>query len=76
MIQHGQAINWTTKEGAKLRVVVSHHESRQAAVREAFDAAERMGWTPPRWWEWWRWRDVPRQDFRGTFQQAPDSDSP
>jgi hypothetical protein len=18
------------------------------------------GWTPPRWWQWWRWNDHPR----------------
>jgi hypothetical protein len=28
---------------------------------DADAAALRLGWTPPRWWQWWRWRDEPRR---------------
>ena len=29
--------------------------------READAEALRMGWKPPRWWQWWRWSDTPRR---------------
>ena len=28
---------------------------------EADAKALRMGWKPPRWWQWWRWNDQPRR---------------
>lgn len=29
--------------------------------QEAVEAAIRMGWKPPHWWQWWRWSDGPRK---------------
>jgi hypothetical protein len=31
-------------------------------AEEANAAARLWDWTPPRWWQWWRWSDMPR-DF-------------
>lgn len=32
---------------------------------EAMASMERclrgFGWTPPKWWQWWRWSDYPRE---------------
>jgi len=24
----------------------------------AIDSAKEMGWTPPKWWQFWRWDDT------------------
>lgn len=35
---------------------------------DADTAALRIGWTPPRWWQWWRWSDTPRTITQETDQ--------
>jgi hypothetical protein len=35
-------------------VTVSGCATPGEARREAWKEAEKNGWTPPRWWQWWR----------------------
>jgi hypothetical protein len=32
-----------------------------AIERHAFYLALAYGWTPPRWWQWWRWNEEKRR---------------
>ena len=36
---------------------------------QADAAAKEQGWTPPRWWQWWRRDDGPRNFRTEQFQQ-------
>lgn len=55
----GQEVEWTTFDGRKESVSVSGCETCADAIAKAFDMATRSGWTPKRWWQWWRWNDTP-----------------
>lgn len=35
-------------------------EQTHAAWFSALRTALLSGWTPPKWWQWWRWDDQPR----------------
>lgn len=53
---HGQQISWTLRNGTSF-VTVHDYPSREAALAAAIESARAFGWTPPRWWQWWRWGD-------------------
>ena len=53
MITYGFDIKWgSTTFG------VSGCTTRVAAIQEAITFAKSNGWTPPRWWQFWRWMDT------------------
>jgi hypothetical protein len=56
MTTYGYSIEWTTWNGRQ-RVTVTECSTPQEAYRETLDLAIRSGWTPPRWWQFWRWSD-------------------
>lgn len=58
-ITYGQSIRWTERSGAVTTVTVGGFLTHEAALQEAWDFAYASGWEQPRWWQWWRWRDVP-----------------
>jgi hypothetical protein len=63
MITYGQVIRWTRSDGAVLSVIVRDCGSHEEALRMAIDDAKSMGWTPPKWWQWWRWDETVRRDI-------------
>jgi hypothetical protein len=63
MITYGQVIRWTRSDGAVLSVIVGDYGSHEEALRTAIDDAKSMGWTPPKWWQWWRWDETVRRDI-------------
>jgi hypothetical protein len=56
MVTHGQEIIWS-HFGSRESVTVGGCDTREEAMREALKLAKESGWTPPRWWQWWRWGD-------------------
>lgn len=65
---YGYSIQWTTFCGGKTSAGVSEMPSPEVAYHEALAFAIRCGWTPPRWWQFWRWSDTrpvpPTEDFK------------
>lgn len=57
----GQEIRWRRWGDGKPMVSTGWHPSSRAALVSSLKAARAVGWTPPRWWEWWRWGD---RDYR------------
>ena len=60
-IQYGQTIEWSHR-GSKLSVTVNGCATPQEALGAAIRNAKLFGWTPPRWWQWWRWSEPIRTD--------------
>lgn len=58
MIVYGQSIAWTPKKGERLEVSVHGRSSPEEAMQDAMHDAEAFGFTPPKWWQWWRWNDT------------------
>lgn len=54
----GQTFTWTDRNGTVSRLTVGDHDTPDAALKSATG----LGWTPPKWWQWWRWGDQPRKD--------------
>lgn len=55
---YGYAVHWTNFGGTKGVAEVSDMPTPQEAYRETLAFAIRCGWTPPRWWQFWRWSDT------------------
>lgn len=53
----GQQIAWTERSGTKTVVSVDGYSTHKEALDIALRNAVAFGWTPPRWWQWWRWKD-------------------
>jgi hypothetical protein len=62
----GQVIMWTDSGGRRTTVRVYCCESQEEAIMEAIKSALQMGWTYPKFWEFWR-----RGDTR-PLDSAPD----
>lgn len=60
---------WTEFNGTRSVVWLSGAKSYKEAVAEA----QSMGWTPPRWWQWWRWDDTPRARDAARTPEARDA---
>jgi len=58
MISYGQTICWTEFSGDVTTISISRRPSPDLALREAIEFAKRGGWTPQKWWQWWRWNDT------------------
>lgn len=57
-------IKWTDFDGTKSSVRSGYHYWPRDARKEALRQAIKLGWTYPRWWQWWRWDDTqPDLDF-------------
>lgn len=74
MIRYGQSIRWTSLDGSVTEIAVSDCDSAKEARQKAIEFAEASGWRPPRWYEFWRWRDtrIPEDDEidRAAVEQA------
>lgn len=58
MVTYGQSIVWTSFGGDRSCINVDGCLTPEEARRDAINSAKRLGWTPPRWWQWWRWDDT------------------
>jgi len=58
MATFSQTINWTGFFGSKTSVTVENCRSFDEASSKALEIAKKMGWTPPRKWQFWRRRDT------------------
>lgn len=56
MATYGQEIIWNSLVGVH-SVKVEGCETPEEARSTALRMAKKGGWTPPRWWQWWRWAD-------------------
>src|SRR5688500_1268034 len=61
---YGFTIKWTDFDGSRHEVASTGFHSGLDARRSVIGAARQAGWTPPRWWQWWRWNDT-RPDMDG-----------
>jgi hypothetical protein len=57
---HGFTIQQTRIDGTSAAWSVSGCGSPEEARQKAVEWAQRDGWHPPKWWQWWRWNDQPR----------------
>lgn len=55
---YGQTIKWTQWDGTKHAFTVSECESWEEARAIVVEWATERGWTPPKWWQFWRWGDT------------------
>lgn len=54
---YSQAITW--HDGDAIHAVeASGFKTRREAFAAALEDARASGWTPPRWWQFWRWSDT------------------
>jgi hypothetical protein len=59
---HGYQIRWTERWDSPGATTIGERGFRSRAEMEKARAEtiKRIGWTPPKWWQWWRWNDSPR----------------
>ena len=60
---YGQDITYTDFGGSKTTYGVSGCTTMEEAREQAIDLARGDGWTPPRWWQWWRRGDTTAKDL-------------
>ncbi len=63
-VGYGWHIKWTKLDGSIERFSVEGAPSLEEAQRQVEEWATRNGWTPPKWWQWWRWRDTKRRRIK------------
>ena len=57
---HGLIVRWTSGFGESQQSAgVSECATEAEANEFGWAYAERAGWTPRRWWQFWRWDDTP-----------------
>lgn len=54
MVGHGYYIQWNNGRDS---IMVSGCETPEEAYEKAIAFATQSGWTPPKWWQFWRWND-------------------
>lgn len=57
MKMYSHSIHWTGNK-TWTRVTSNGKPTPKEAKTEAIGMAVRMGWTPPKWWQWWRRHDT------------------
>jgi hypothetical protein len=59
MTTYGQELHWTPGPFDGTMIYgVRGCATPEAAWEAVVATAQRDGWTPPRWWQWWRKRDT------------------
>jgi hypothetical protein len=48
-------IEWADLDGSRTTTESGYYFSVRQARKNALRSAIRMGWKPPKWWQWWRW---------------------
>ena len=57
-MKYGQSIIWHDFDGARTEYNIDGCDTPEEARQLAIEAASYFGWTPPKWWQWWRWDDT------------------
>jgi hypothetical protein len=60
-----QTIRWHDRDGGMHTVESGSCVNKDYASFSAWLEAKKAGWTPPRWWEWWRFGDTRLEDIFG-----------
>ncbi|MDE2096884.1 MAG: hypothetical protein KGL39_06515 [Patescibacteria group bacterium] len=55
---YGQTIMWTDFRGDVTTITYSGFPTIEEARKCVIESAARQGWTPPKWWQYWRWNDT------------------
>jgi hypothetical protein len=56
---YGQTIRWTDRKNRTITAItVDGRLTAEAALKDAVNEARYFGWTPPKWYEWWRKHDT------------------
>lgn len=55
MPTYGQTVKWRGSNGTLSVVRVNNCASAEEARSIAFRDATAFGWTPRKWWQWWRY---------------------
>lgn len=56
-MKYGQSIAWNTETGSSA-VTVNGCDTPEEAYERALAVAIDMGYTKPKWWQWWRWGET------------------
>jgi hypothetical protein len=62
MAEYGMLVRWTGRDGRVNILRMGPYPTAQEAWDKALHHARALGWTPPKWWQWWRFGDYPRTD--------------
>lgn len=54
MISHGYECTFLARDGSLVTISRGGFSSSAEAASEAFDRAKRLGYSPPKWWQFWR----------------------
>lgn len=68
-IIYGRSFKWTRLGGTVSTWGGSGYHTQEQCDRETFAHAISIGWTPPKWWQFWRWDDYPRSIPSGTLKE-------
>ena len=58
MATYGFTIKWTTVIGDRITFGVNGCKTCDEAKQQALEIAKDLGWTRPKWWQWWRRNDT------------------
>jgi len=58
-LNYEQSVIWSDFINQHNSVGVSGLKTMKEAREQALELAKNGGWTPPKWWQWWRWNDTP-----------------
>jgi hypothetical protein len=59
--KYGSGVVWRDRNRAVTSVWVDGYDTPAEARAAALETAIEGGWTPPRWWQWWRWEEPVRR---------------
>ena len=65
----GFEIKWTKRDGVISIASTKGHPNEESARLQALENAKNFGWTPPKWWEYWRWNDTDFGSRLGSYQR-------
>ena len=57
---HAGIAEWWPRPGETMRVESRYHPTAEAAYDAVAADAIGFGYTPRRWWQWWRWTERPQ----------------
>jgi hypothetical protein len=66
MIVYSFTIRWYEFNGTMTAIRAESTLSMGDAISKSFADAKECGWTPPRWWQWWRWKEHVRREILPT----------
>lgn len=62
--KYSAEMRWTWFPWRKVQIRVRGYSTPGEAMTGLMKEALSRGWTPPKWWEIWRFRDFPRTEVK------------